>query len=90
MWFRFLAVFSLAQFLVFPTAVFAEAQDAASDPESPEDVYLTDRGNNRVLVLTHGGEIVAQGTPEEVAAVDASYTGHYLRPMLDRARGAAE
>ena len=37
MWFRFLAVFSLAQFLVFPTAVFAEAQDAASDPESPEE-----------------------------------------------------
>jgi len=37
-----------------------------------------------------GGEVVAQGTPEEVAAVDASYTGHYLRPMLDRAREAAE
>ena len=37
MWFRFLAVFSLAQFLVFPTVVFAEAQDAASDPESPEE-----------------------------------------------------
>ncbi|RZP19172.1 MAG: excinuclease ABC subunit UvrA [Erythrobacter sp.] len=37
-----------------------------------------------------GGEVVAQGTPEEVAAVDASYTGHYLRPMLDRGREAAE
>lgn len=37
-----------------------------------------------------GGEVVAQGTPEEVAAVDASYTGHYLRPMLDRAREVAE
>jgi len=37
-----------------------------------------------------GGEVVAQGTPEEVAAVDASYTGHYLRPMLDRASEAAE
>ncbi|WP_341859852.1 excinuclease ABC subunit UvrA [Qipengyuania sp. GPGPB31] len=37
-----------------------------------------------------GGEVVAQGTPEEVAAVDASYTGHYLRPMLDRAKEAAE
>ena len=37
-----------------------------------------------------GGEVVAQGTPEEVAAVDASYTGHYLRPMLDRAKEAAQ
>jgi excinuclease ABC subunit A len=30
----------------------------------------------------NGGEIVAQGTPEQVAANDASYTGHYLAPML--------
>ena len=37
-----------------------------------------------------GGEVVAQGTPEEVAAVDASYTGHYLRPMLARQKEAAE
>ena len=37
-----------------------------------------------------GGEVVAQGTPEDVAAVDASYTGHYLRPMLDRASESAE
>ncbi|MGV2495771.1 excinuclease ABC subunit UvrA [Pelagerythrobacter aerophilus] len=31
-----------------------------------------------------GGEIVAQGTPEEVAATPASYTGRYLKPMLER------
>ena len=29
-----------------------------------------------------GGQIVATGTPEEVAAVPASHTGHYLKPML--------
>lgn len=29
-----------------------------------------------------GGEIVAEGTPEHVASVTASYTGHYLKPML--------
>jgi excinuclease ABC subunit A len=29
-----------------------------------------------------GGEIVAQGTPEEVAKVARSYTGQYLRPLL--------
>ena len=29
-----------------------------------------------------GGEIVASGTPEQVAKVAESYTGHYLKPML--------
>ena len=29
-----------------------------------------------------GGHIVATGTPEEVAQVEASHTGHYLRPYL--------
>ncbi len=31
-----------------------------------------------------GGTIVAQGTPEQVAKVEKSYTGQYLRPMLGR------
>ncbi len=31
-----------------------------------------------------GGTIVAQGTPEQVAKVPASYTGHYLKPLLRR------
>jgi len=29
-----------------------------------------------------GGEIIAQGTPEEVAQVEGSFTGHYLKQML--------
>jgi excinuclease ABC subunit A len=29
-----------------------------------------------------GGTVVAQGTPEQVAAVEASHTGRYLRPLL--------
>ncbi|PKP70037.1 MAG: excinuclease ABC subunit A [Alphaproteobacteria bacterium HGW-Alphaproteobacteria-4] len=37
-----------------------------------------------------GGQIVATGTPEDVAKVGASYTGHYLAPMLRRAGLAAE
>ncbi|WP_170760420.1 excinuclease ABC subunit UvrA [Ruegeria lacuscaerulensis] len=37
-----------------------------------------------------GGEIVATGTPEDVAAVDRSHTGRYLKQMLDGARVAAE
>jgi len=45
-----------------------------------------------------GGEVVAEGTPEQIAAEPRSYTGQYLRPMLEkgspersrRAREAAE
>ena len=33
-----------------------------------------------------GGEIVAVGTPEDVAKVEASWTGRYLAPMLERAK----
>jgi excinuclease ABC subunit A len=36
-----------------------------------------------------GGEIVAVGTPEEVAEVADSYTGQFLRPLLERAAVAA-
>ncbi|HZF66644.1 MAG TPA: excinuclease ABC subunit UvrA [Gemmatirosa sp.] len=35
---------------------------------------------------TRGGSIVAQGTPEDVAQVEASYTGQYLRPLLPALR----
>ncbi|MGE0098801.1 MAG: excinuclease ABC subunit UvrA [Hydrogenophaga sp.] len=31
-----------------------------------------------------GGTVVAQGTPEDVAANPASHTGHYLRRLLER------
>ena len=31
-----------------------------------------------------GGEIIATGTPEEVAKVAASYTGHFLKPILEK------
>ncbi|RGP40943.1 UvrABC system protein [Altererythrobacter insulae] len=37
-----------------------------------------------------GGEVVAQGTPEEVAQEPRSFTGQYLANMLDKAREAAE
>ena len=33
-----------------------------------------------------GGEVVAAGTPEDVAAVKESYTGQYLQPLLGKAR----
>jgi excinuclease ABC subunit A len=31
---------------------------------------------------SRGGTVVAEGTPESVAVVEASYTGHFLAPML--------
>lgn len=36
-----------------------------------------------------GGYIVAQGTPEKVAAVSSSHTGSYLGPLLNRTLSAA-
>jgi excinuclease ABC subunit A len=36
-----------------------------------------------------GGEIVAEGTPEAVAANPRSFTGHYLAPLLERAKSQA-
>nr|WP_321253160.1 excinuclease ABC subunit UvrA [uncultured Ruegeria sp.] len=37
-----------------------------------------------------GGQIVAEGTPEQVAECEGSHTGHYLRSMLNLDRVAAE
>ena len=36
-----------------------------------------------------GGEIVAEGTPEEVARNPRSYTGRYLKPLLERTASTA-
>ena len=33
----------------------------------------------------NGGRIIAEGTPEAVAAIRASVTGQYLAPLLRRA-----
>ncbi|MNH43354.1 UvrABC system protein A [compost metagenome] len=33
-----------------------------------------------------GGQIIACGTPEELAKMKQSYTGHYLKPLLERDR----
>ena len=35
-----------------------------------------------------GGEIIASGTPEDVAKNARSYTGHYLKPLLKNAAPA--
>jgi excinuclease ABC subunit A len=35
-----------------------------------------------------GGRVIAQGTPEEIAATEASHTGEYLRAALDKKTAA--
>ncbi|WP_369297756.1 excinuclease ABC subunit UvrA [uncultured Neglectibacter sp.] len=41
-------------------------------------IDLGPEGGNR------GGEIIAQGTPEQVAKVPGSYTGQFLKPLLEK------
>jgi excinuclease ABC subunit A len=36
-----------------------------------------------------GGHVVVTGTPEVVAACEASYTGRFLRPILERSEAVA-
>jgi excinuclease ABC subunit A len=33
-----------------------------------------------------GGEVIATGTPEQVAEIERSYTGQFVKPLLERAR----
>jgi excinuclease ABC subunit A len=37
-----------------------------------------------------GGEVVAIGTPEDVAKVERSYTGHFLKELLERRRNIVD
>jgi excinuclease ABC subunit A len=37
-----------------------------------------------------GGEITAMGTPEQIAGNNASHTGHFLRPVLEREHNASD
>lgn len=43
-----------------------------------------------ILGRVAGGEIVAQSTPEQVAASARSYTGAYLKPLLEKKSEAPE
>ena len=71
-----------------PTTGLHKADDTVIVIEHNLDViktadYLIDlgpEGGNR------GGEVVAVGTPEEVAAVPQSYTGQYLKTVLEGER----
>ena len=36
-----------------------------------------------ISLVILGGEIIAEGKPEEIAKIDVSYTGKFLKPLLD-------
>ena len=55
----------------------------SSDNQTPgENPSRSDRSEGG----DKGGEIVATGTPEEVAKVEVSYTGQYLGPVIERTK----
>ena len=37
-----------------------------------------------------GGQIIAEGTPEQIAKQDVSHTGHFLAPLLARGKRATK
>jgi excinuclease ABC subunit A len=37
-----------------------------------------------------GGQIIASGTPEEIAATEQSYTGGYLKAVLGKQKNTAQ
>jgi excinuclease ABC subunit A len=37
-----------------------------------------------------GGEIIAAGTPEQIAATDRSHTGTFLKPLLEKHKPKVE
>jgi excinuclease ABC subunit A len=39
---------------------------------------------------SRGGEVVCEGTPEQLAADPASFTGQFLKPLLEHGRGAGQ
>ncbi|WP_374723421.1 excinuclease ABC subunit UvrA [Calidifontibacillus erzurumensis] len=39
---------------------------------------------------SRGGQIIATGTPEEICEVEGSYTGKYLKPIIERDRARME
>ena len=69
----------------------AEGVVLESGEELRAPVVIIADGANSLLAEAEGlREIVATGTPEDVAANERSHTGHYLKAMLNPERVAAE
>ena len=70
---------SLTAALILSLAALSTAH-AADAPRADRIVDLGPEGGER------GGTVVAQGTPEEVAQVEGSYTGAFVKKMLEDGR----
>ena len=70
---------------VFCSVVMVAAMASVSlhaAPKSKSAVNLVDNYEVVQSAVPEGGYVVAQGTPEEVAGVEGSYTGQYLKHYL--------
>ncbi|HJB69480.1 MAG TPA: excinuclease ABC subunit A [Candidatus Flavonifractor avistercoris] len=68
-----------------PIKRFASGKTLMPGGFTPPEQIKSIRGPRaacRVGIGDGGGSIVVTGTPEEVAACEASYTGQYLKRML--------
>ena len=68
-----------------PTKRFASGKTLMLGGFTPPEQIKSIRGPRaacRVGIGDGGGNIVVTGTPEEVAACEAFYTGRYLKRML--------
>ena len=68
-----------------PTKRFASGKTLMQGGFTPPEQIKSIRGPRaacRVRIGDGRGNIVVTGTPEEVAACEASYTGRYLKRML--------
>jgi len=60
--------------------VLAQGRQGDPHPREPRQEVGAE-----ALAVDKGGEIVAEGTPEQVAKEPRSYTGGYLGPLLKNA-----
>ena len=69
----------------------ASALALSAAPATAQDVAITNAtvalgdGSEPIenaTVVVRGGKVVAEGTPESVAAADASHTGRFLQALL--------
>jgi hypothetical protein len=53
-------------------------------PTTPRELHAREGQYLKIEFKRRGGEIVAQGTPEDIVKVARSYTGQFLKPVLGR------
>ena len=78
---------------VFGVGIYDVKFDGSSS-KNATDIRYERRFDNTIIDIGPeggygGGQVVASGTPEDVAKVKASYTGQYLKKLLKPKKSAA-